>query len=71
MSSYDLLARHARNVLLMQTKFCENATLAAVLTHRTSLIRNVRNLFKKVRQFLRNSLTNFFDEFSYNANGLF
>ena len=39
--------------------------------HRTSLLRNVRNLFKKVRQFLRNSLTNFFDEFSYNANGLF
>ena len=32
MSSYDLLARHARNVLLMQTKFCENATLAAVLS---------------------------------------
>ena len=39
-------------------------------THRTSLIRNVRNLFKKVRQFLRNSLTNsrtmrtvYFEEF--------
>ena len=30
-----------------------------VLSHRTSLIRHVRNLLQKFRQFLRNSLTNF------------
>ena len=39
------------------------------ITHRTSLIRNARILFKKFRQFLRNSLTNFFLRSVDNTNG--
>ena len=33
-----------------------------IITHRTSLVTNLLNLFRKFRQFLRNSLTNFFFE---------
>ena len=42
---------------------------SALLTHRTSLIRHVCNLFKKFCQFLRNSLTNFLWRNVNNTNG--
>ena len=59
------------HVLLYDIRFSLLTMLEARIaySHRTLFIRHVRNLFKKFRLFLRNSLTNFLWRNVNNTNG--